>query len=93
MLQNVLVYCTVLSIVLFVLMGVDKYRAKHFKWRIRERTLFLLAVLGGALGGCLGMVFFRHKTRTKSFVWMFPMLLLAQIAVIVLSDYWGLFKN
>ena len=93
MLRYVLVYCTVLSTVLFVLMGVDKYRAKHFKWRIRERTLFLFAVLGGALGGCLGMVFFRHKTRKNSFAWLFPLLLLAQIAVIVLSDHWGFFKN
>ena len=82
-----------MSAVLFVLMGVDKYRAKHFRWRIRERTLFLFAALGGALGGCIGMLVFRHKTRKNVFVWLFPLLLLAQIAVILLSVHLGILKN
>ena len=73
-------------------MGIDKYRAKHFKWRIQERTLFLLAALGGALGGCLGMLAFRHKTRKNAFIWLFPFLLLTQIVVVVLSLRIGLLK-
>ena len=73
-------------------MGIDKYRAKHFKWRIQERTLFLLAALGGALGGCLGMLAFRHKTRKNTFIWLFPFLLLTQIVVVVLSLRLGLLK-
>lgn len=56
-----------MSLVLFALMGVDKRRAQMGGRRVRERTLFLLAFLGGALGGIVGMRAFRHKTKHASF--------------------------
>ena len=42
---------------------VDKRRAKRKAWRVRERTFFLLALLGGGGGVWGGMYLFRHKTR------------------------------
>lgn len=48
---------------LLMAMGIDKLKARAGKWRIPERTLFLLAAMGGALGGMLGMLAFRHKTK------------------------------
>lgn len=73
-----------MSLVLFVVMGVDKFRAQRHKWRITERTLLLLAAVGGALGGCLGMLLFRHKTRHTLFRWSFPLLLVLEIVIVTI---------
>jgi|GEM_PF-355174 len=51
-----------LNALTFVVYGVDKWRARGGRWRIPERTLLLLAAFGGALGACLGMVVWNHKT-------------------------------
>ncbi|MBN8236894.1 DUF1294 domain-containing protein [Halobacillus kuroshimensis] len=65
------------NIWLFILMGVDKKRAREQKWRIPEKQLWLAALLGGAFGGVLGMKVFRHKTKHKSFTVGFPLLIAA----------------
>lgn len=61
--------------------GVDKSRARRGKWRVRERTLFLLAILGGSPGAILGMYLFRHKTRHWYFRFGLPGILLLQAAL------------
>ena len=71
--QLVVLYLMAVNLAAFFLMGVDKRRAVGKKWRISEKTLFLPAVLGGALGGLLGMRFFHHKTRHWYFRWGFPL--------------------
>ena len=71
------------SLALFVVMGADKRRARRERWRVPEKTLFLLALLGGACGGWLGMRFFRHKTQHAAFVWGFPLLSLAQLGTLI----------
>ena len=68
------------SVILFVTMGADKRRARRAAFRVPEKTLFLLALLGGAPGGLLGMELFRHKTRHWTFVWGFRVLTLLQLA-------------
>ncbi len=73
-------YLAAVNVLLCALMGIDKLLAKLRKRRIPERTLFLLAFLGGALGGTVGMYSFRHKTLHKAFVVGFPLLTLLQIA-------------
>jgi len=52
----------------FVLMGLDKQRAREGGWRIPERTFFTLALVGGTFGMLLGSLTFHHKTRKDSFV-------------------------
>ena len=59
--------------------------------RVPEKRLFFLALLGGACGGWLGMRVFRHKTRHRAFVWGFPLLSLAQLALCAYLLYRGLF--
>ena len=81
---NVLwIYLAVVNCLLFILMGVDKYKAIRGARRIPEATLFLAALLGGGLGGTFGMFSFRHKTRHLKFELGFPLIILAQWALIV----------
>lgn len=81
--QALLAYMGILSIVLLILMGMDKSRAKKHEWRIAECTLFTLAIVGGAVGGVLGMYLFRHKTRHNSFAFGFPLLAAIQLFIVV----------
>ena len=82
MFQFLSIYLLAMNLLLFVLMGIDKQMAKRGKWRIRERTLFTIALAGGSIGGILGMQLFRHKTRHSSFKYGFPAILIAELAVI-----------
>ena len=72
----------VMSAFLFVMMGLDKRRARRAAWRISEKALFVFALLGGAVGGTAGMFLFRHKTKHLSFRLGFPLLAAAQLALL-----------
>ena len=63
----------------FALMGLDKWKAKRNAWRIPEKTLFTVAVLGGTPGVIAGMQTFRHKTRHRKFKYGLPALLTLQL--------------
>lgn len=77
-------YLAAVNLWAFALMGVDKRRAKRKGTRrIRERTLFLSALLGGSPGALLGMWTFRHKTKHWYFVWGMPAILALQTALAV----------
>lgn len=73
----------VMNVVAFVLMGVDKIKAKMDKRRIPEKVLFLFAILFGAIGGTIGMYSFRHKTKHWYFAVFFPALAILQFALLV----------
>ncbi|MGX7418766.1 DUF1294 domain-containing protein [Carnobacterium gallinarum] len=61
------IYFLAINILLFILMGLDKYRAKKRLWRIPEKTLLSFGILGGGLGGLVGMLIFHHKIRVLKF--------------------------
>ena len=75
-------YLALISLVAFSMYGLDKWKAKHNKWRIPEFTLLGLAAIGGSLGAFLGMQIFRHKTQHKQFKYGVPLCLLVHVAVI-----------
>ena len=77
------VYLAAINLATFIVSGADKRRARKGKWRVPEKTLFLLPLLGGSVGALLGMRVFHHKTRHWYFVWGIPAILLAQIALAV----------
>ena len=77
------IYLAWVNGVSFCVYGYDKWMAKKDKRRIPEKTLLLLAVIGGAIGALAGMYFFRHKTRHWYFVYGMPVILVLQIALIV----------
>ena len=60
----------VISLITFFAYGIDKLKAKLGAWRIPEKTLICLSLFGGGLGGALGMLVFRHKTRHWYFVFV-----------------------
>ena len=78
------VYFVIINIAGFAVMGIDKKRAIRGAWRISEASLFLTALLGGALGCIIGMQHFRHKTKHWYFKYGMPAIFLAQAALIVL---------
>ncbi|WP_217586928.1 DUF1294 domain-containing protein [Lentibacillus saliphilus] len=77
-LSSLFIYISVVSVLLLLIMGIDKYKAIHGQFRIRERTIWIYAAMGGALGGWLGMYLFRHKTKHTLFVLGLPALTIIQ---------------
>ena len=86
-------YLVLVNIIAFTVFGVDKAKARKQKWRVPEKTLFALALLGGSLGAFLGMHVFHHKTKHWYFRVFIPLILLVQIAipVVVLLHRNGVF--
>lgn len=83
MVKIVLIYIVVLSLITFIVYGVDKLKAKNGSYRTPEKALLGLSFIGGALGGILAMNLFRHKTKHLYF-WVVNVLsLIIHIAVIV----------
>ena len=78
-----LIYLLAVNAVTFIVYGIDKYKAKHAKWRISEATLLLLAVIGGSIGAWCGMKVWHHKTMHKKFKYGVPMIFLLQLALAV----------
>ena len=77
------VYYVIINIVGFSLMYTDKKRARNGEWRISEASLFVTALLFGALGSTIGMWKFRHKTKHCYFVVGMPFILIVQICAVV----------
>ena len=82
-----LYYLLIINAAGFLLMLVDKWKAKKNRWRIRESTLLLVAALGGSVGSLLGMYIFRHKTLHLKFTVGIPVILAGQcvLAVVVMA--------
>lgn len=68
----------------FLLMLVDKSKAKKNLWRIPEATLFLVAAMGGSVGSLLGMYAFRHKTKHIKFIVGMPLIFAVQVMAVIL---------
>ena len=79
------IYLLVINLLGFFAMGLDKHKAKKGKWRIPEKTLFLVALLGGSLGTTIGMHVFHHKT--KHWYFKFGMPVISVIQMVLLFSY------
>lgn len=51
------------NLLIFVIYGIDKSKAKRGAWRIPEKYLLSFAFLCGGFGAWLAGVTFHHKTR------------------------------
>ena len=77
------IYLVTVNLIAFILYGIDKYKSRKSKWRISERTLIIIALIGGSIGALLAMKAFRHKTKHKKFTIGVPIILVAQIATAI----------
>lgn len=74
-------YIVFMNVLAFIFFGLDKYFSKAGKWRIPEKVLFLLTIVGGSIGAISGMYCFHHKTLHRRFKYGLPAILLLQIAL------------
>ncbi|WP_243156451.1 DUF1294 domain-containing protein [Clostridium sp. C8-1-8] len=82
----VLGYFVIINIIGFFIMYIDKRKAIKRKWRISEKNLFLIGIIGGSLGEIIGMNLFRHKTKRWYFKYGLPFLFCLQIILLIFGE-------
>ena len=82
--KYLLVYLAIIKAFSYLLMLVDKVKAKKKRRRIPERTLLLVCAIGGSIGGMIGMKLFRHKTLHPQFTMGIPVMLAVQVSLFIL---------
>ena len=78
-----LAYLVLINAAAFLLMLIDKQKARRGAWRIPEATLIGSAILGGSIGAIAGMRLFRHKTKHPKFYIGLPVILAMQIMAVI----------
>ena len=81
--RNIAIYLIIINVIGFLAMLIDKKKAQKGAWRIPEKTLFIITLLGGGVGTIAGMYIFRHKTKKLKFTIGFPTILITEIFVAV----------
>ena len=82
-----LVYLALSNLLSLSLFGIDKWKAKHTKWRISEKTLLLVAAIGGSIGAWVGMKLWHHNTQHKKFKYGVPRIFIIQLAALLFASY------
>ena len=77
------IYLAVMNVLGVAVMWSDKRRARLHRWRIPEKVLFGVSLLGGSAGTWAGMYLFRHKTKYWYFVVGMPLILVCQAALAI----------
>jgi len=73
---NIIGYLLIINLIGVLVMLIDKKKARKGSWRIPEKTLLTIAMLGGSIGTMIGMYWFRHKTKKLKFTLGFPTILI-----------------
>jgi len=81
-LTNILIYLLSINLIGILIMFIDKKKAIKGSWRIPEKSLLIVALLGGSIGTMIGMYWFRHKTKKLKFTIGFPVILITEIVLI-----------
>ena len=85
MMRYLLPYLLTVNAAAFLLMLIDKEKAKKRKYRIPEDTLMGIAMLGGSLGAWFGMQVFRHKTKHRKFTLGIPLIIGVQVLIALIG--------
>ena len=78
-----IIYLIIINLVGILIMYIDKRKAMYGKWRIPEKILIIIALLGGSIGCITGMNLFRHKTQKIKFILGYPTILIAEAILII----------
>ena len=78
-----IIYLTIINALAFILMLADKYKARKNLWRIPEKALLGIALLGGSFGATASMYAARHKTKHAVFAIGLPLMLIVHILIIL----------
>ena len=81
--QNIIIYFVVVNFLSILMFFIDKKKAEKNLWRISEKALILVSILGGSVGALIGMYTFRHKTKKLKFTVGIPVILILQIVLII----------
>lgn len=84
MIPMIVIYLIVINVIGVYVMWADKQKAKKDQFRIPEKTLFFVAILGGAFGTTYGMYQFRHKTKHWYFKYGMPVILILEVVLLLL---------
>lgn len=76
-------YLLVINVATFIIYGLDKWKARHDRWRVPESVLIFLAIIGGSIAAIWAMRLFHHKTQTNKFVFGIPIILFLQLAALI----------
>ena len=87
--QNIIIYLIIINIIGFLVMYIDKQKAKKGKWRITEKTIFIITVLGGGIGTISGMYAFRHKTQKLHFTIGLPTITILEIIGVIYFTFFA----
>ena len=74
-------YLVIINVVTFLVYGIDKRKAVKHKYRISEKSLIVMALIGGSIGALIGMRVFHHKIKHVKFVVGVPFILIFQVAI------------
>ena len=85
--KYIIYYLIIINIITLIIFGIDKLKAIKEKSRVRNATLFGLAILGGSIGALIGMHIFHHKTKTWYYIYGIPLILIIQIYTIYKIKY------
>ena len=77
-----IIYLLIINALGFLLMLIDKYKARKNLWRIPEKTLLGVALMGGCIGSFAGMQIFRHKTKHPQFYIGIPIIMAVQLIAV-----------
>lgn len=85
--KYLIVYLCIINALSFLLMLIDKQKAKKKRWRVPEATLLGFCAIGGSVGGLLGMFLLRHKTLHKRFSIGIPVMLVIHLVILYLLTF------
>ncbi len=91
-LKYVILYVILINAFGLAIMALDKFKAEKGFWRVPEKTLFVVTLLGGGIGTIIGMYAFRHKTKKLKFTIGLPTILISEIAIIIYLLYKGILQ-
>lgn len=80
---NILFYLLIINLIGYGIMWYDKICAQIGAWRVKEKTLLIISLIGGSIGILIGMFQFRHKTRHIKFKYGIPFIIFIQVLLIM----------